>query len=684
MGSRTLARLGAGLAAGALAAAAALTTVSPAWASAPVDFAGSDIVDSVGAISGDESRVQDALDELQQTTGVTLLVAFIDEPSDPSDFDAWFDETAASNGLGARNGLFVVAVDAREYRFQIGTGVDIDESGFASIENDRVIPALGQDQWADAAIGAAEGIADELGSPLSSDEEAAAAAFSWVPAVLIIGGFIALVIVVVLIIRARNRSRSRAKAAEEARRLDVEAGGMLVALDDAVEKSEQELGFAIAEFGDEQAKPFRAALDGAKAKLRQAFTLRQQLDDVHPDSDDERRAWTNQIIELCRAADAELDDQSDAFAALREQSRNAPGEIDAAAREAQALESRLAAAPPMLAAVTARYSPDAVVTVAEAPEQTRALLDFAGERIVAARSALEAGTAGLAIGEVRAARKSLTQAAALLDKLDNIGGELDAAAQRIDSAADSLRSDVADSTRLADPADSETAARTREAQTLLAELTPSGPRRSDPLGTLSVLAETERRLDAALAPARQREEQVARARATLERSLASARGQVDSAESFIGARRGQVRDGARARLSEAKRHLAEASMLAAADPVAALDEAGSAATLATSAMNLARSDVTDQYSAGYPGGGYNTGSYGRGGSSGGDLAGAILGGIIGGMLSGGGRSSGGFGGGGFGGGFGGGGGRSGGFGGGRSGGGRSGGFGGGRRGGGRF
>ncbi|MFD1714331.1 TPM domain-containing protein [Amnibacterium flavum] len=658
-------------------------TASPAWAEAPVDFAGTDIVDTVGALGSDRAEVQSAIDELQQSTGVTLLVAFIDTPTDPASLSDWAGEVVEQNGLGTGNALMIVAVDDREYRFDVDGSVDVTDSQLDDIQSEDIVPALGRDDWAAAAVGAAGGLADALGSPIegsgsgSDSSGSAAGGFNFVPTLLIFGGLIVVIVLVIVIVRGRNIRARRRTSEEQRKALELRAGSLLVELDDALKTSEQELGFALAEFGEAQVGSFRTTLDSAQAKIRDAFRLRQQLDDTVPDSPEQRDEWTRRIIELCEAADAELDAQADAFDELRELSRTAPAALQALTPQKEALDARLEQGAHTLESLRARYSDDALASVTGNLDQARKLLGFAREQGTTARAAIDAGRGADAAVAVRGAQQAVGQAGTLLDAIDAAGPALDDAAARIGQAATELRSDVEEARAL--PAElravatADLATMTSEAERLLTEVEPGGPRSKDPIAALTTLASTEQRLDTALAPAREREERVRRARATLERSIAGARSQIDSADAYITTRRGGVGDGARSRLSEARRHLDQAQALAERDPEAALADANAASSLAVSALNFARSDVGGFWDDDSRGGGGYRGGGTSGGSGGSDLTGAILGGIIGGML-GGGRSSGGFGG------FGGGGRSSGGFGGGFGGGGF--GVGGGRRGGG--
>ena len=95
---------------------------------------------------------------------------------------------------------------------------------------------------------------------------------------------------------------------------------------------------------------------------------------------------------------------------------------------------------------------------------------------------------------------------------------------------------------------------------------PSG----DPLAALDHLARAEAAIDDALAPAREREENDSRARASLGSRLARLNSQVESVTSYITTYRGAVGPSARTALSEAARHATAATTVQTTDPVAAL------------------------------------------------------------------------------------------------------------------
>lgn len=641
--------------------AASFALASPAWAEDPVDFAGADIVDSVGALSGSEqAQVQSALDELQQKTGTTLLVAYIDAASNPSDLDAWSASVASVNGLGSDNALLVVAVEDRQYAFTVDADSTLTDSQLADIRRDDIVPSLAGDDWAGAAVGAASGIAEALGSPLTDSSESDSGSsgsgssgtgtdggFNWLPTVLIFGGLAVVIVIILRVARRRRAASPGAVAGPSQHDLDLRAGKLLVGLDDAVKTSEQELGFAVAEFGEQQTGAFSIALDTARRKLREAFRLRQQLDDAHPDSDQQRRDWTTQIISLCESADAELDKHADAFDKLRELGRTAPAALAAVTGELEKATARIDASDAQLTALGGRFAPSALEPVQQNVEQARKLVGFATSESTRAAASLRAGATGEAAVAVRNAQQSVAQVGTLLDVIDRTGPDLEAAIEKLDDAARELTSDLIESSALTPAARAltppELDAVVADARKILARSGAGGDARRDPVAALTALVAAEARVDAALAPARESAKRVERARATLDRALASARSQIDSANDFITTRRGSIGDGARTRLAEAQRHWEQASALGVTDPEMAIADAQAASSLAVSALNFAKTDVGDYWSNGpaNTGSAWPTGTRSSG-PSGGDISGAILGGIIGSVLGGG--SRGGFGG----------------------------------------
>ncbi|MCU1438400.1 MAG: hypothetical protein JWP66_1487, partial [Naasia sp.] len=513
------------------AGAAALLPALSAAAEEPVDFGGSDIADAADILSpADEGRVQDALDDLQQDTGVTLLVAYIDEPENPSNIAAWSTQVVSDNGLGANNALLVIAVDVRQYYFD--EGLNLTDAERSAVERDGLLPALGRDDWAGGAIGAAE----QLAAVLTGDEPASGGAgaspgfsFNPLPALLIIGGFVLVLVLVARILSARRKRAALRAQQEDQKQLDLRAGGLLVELDDALKTSEQELGFAEAEFGAEQTAAFRTTLVSAQQKVREAFRIKQQLDDAQPETPEQRRELSSRIIALCEEADAELDAQAEEFDKLRELGRRAPEALAAMTTEAEAIDARLPAAEAALANLSTRYAAAALADIAGNPDQARKLLSFAASEGGHAAESIRAGQGAAAAVAVRGAQQSLDQARTLLDAVERADADLAAALEQLDGEIGDLRSDIADARALP------TASAAPELPQLVAEAEQAlqaatrGETRRDPVAAVIALAALEQRVDAALGPAREQAARRQRAEAALARALQSSRAQLAAA-----------------------------------------------------------------------------------------------------------------------------------------------------------
>jgi len=229
---------------------------------------------------------------------------------------------------------------------------------------------------------------------------------------------------------------------------DRRAAAALVDLDDALKTSEQELGFAQAQFGADQTREFEQALTEAKVLARQAFQLRQRLDDAFPETPDEHRTMTLELIDLAGRADAILDAQAEAFEGLREVERNAPEILEQVAAEHAGLAARIDAAEARIAELGSSY-PDADRTpVRDAPRQARRLTAFAATAIADARTELAKPDGEPAVA-VRAAQQAVGQVNQLLASVDafaeGLAGQAEAArreAAEVDAALASARAAV--------------------------------------------------------------------------------------------------------------------------------------------------------------------------------------------------------------------------------------------------
>src|SRR5690606_24118231 len=72
--------------------------------------------------------------------------------------------------------------------------------------------------------------------------------------------------------------------------LQRQASEALVGMDNAVRSADEELAFAEAQFGTQRTEQFRGVLQQARSAAKEAFSLRQQLDDDRAEPEDVERA----------------------------------------------------------------------------------------------------------------------------------------------------------------------------------------------------------------------------------------------------------------------------------------------------------------------------------------------------------------------------------------------------------
>jgi len=631
----------------------------PAAAEAPQRLA-TQVTDPAGVLT-DRGGVDAALSDLQSKTGIQLFVVLVDSfGGTPA--QQWTDETARLSDLGNRDALLAVAVTDRAYAYSFPEDSRISDSELAAVAQNDIEPALSRSDWSGAVIAGARGYADA----------ARPASYRWVFLVL---GLVAVVAFVWLWLRKRRSASPATSAAPHEtpvgptlEELTARANALLIELDDDLRAGERELGLATAQYGAETTAPFRAALASSRQDVAEAFRLRLTLDETPAPDPAARRGVLTRIIELCQAADARLDAESEAFDQLRDlegRAAEVAAEID---RRRATLEADLPGAETTIRTLRENYSGGPVTAIAANVDQARERLSFAASALATARAALAgaesaaggAARLGAGVGSggqvpggdraeaalaVRAADQAVDQADQLVAAVGRAAVDLPAARAAADALITEITGELAAGRAALGgsvPAPAGLSAAIVGGEQALAEVGSAlSASRPDPVEAVAKLQAADAALDAALAEARDDAERLAHDRGLLAQELPVARAEVAAANDFVTTRRGAIGSEARATLSAALRHLSAAESLAGSDPATALAEARQARNLAANAGRAAQLDV-HRWDDG--GGGWGGGS----GRSGGFDTGAFTGAVLGGILSGGG-GSGGWSGGGFGG-----------------------------------
>ena len=612
------------------------------------------VTDELGIL--DASKAQQAVDTMSSKYGVGLWVLTVSDSSQKA--SAIAEQAFKDTKLGRDDMLLVINIPAdgsasKSYKLQAHS----NSSKFSESDYRRIDSALKKQLSAgdyDAAVAAIpENMSGSSGS--GSSDGSSGSGSSALP-LLLGGGAVAAGGAAAWTVYKRRKNKENddmlfgkrkkqaasggapadqasGPAAMTVEQLRTQAGSALVQADDTVRAAAEELSYAQAQFGLSATDAFTAALDSARKHLSRCFELRKILDDDIPETEPQQRQMYTEILQHCSEAVGEIRAQEEAFNKRRGIEANLPTSIAESTQRADETEQAIVMAETILVTLSAAYPASSLTSVAQAPEQARRLLAAGRTALDQARASVEASQEATAVEQVRIAQGSIAQAGQLAAQVTGARERLQSAAKDLEAAIASISSDLVDAKRLEGSVPAATLAPlVADAEAAVAEgrqasgANPSG----DPLAALDHLARAEAAIDAALAPAREREENDSRARASLGSRLARLNSQVESVTSYITTYRGAVGPSARTALSEAARHATAATTVQTTDPVAALAEVAAAEPLVAQAQALAEADVRGSSSSWSPRSGESY-SYSRdyGRSGGGlDLGSLLLGGLL--------------------------------------------------------
>lgn len=430
--------------------------------------------------------------------------------------------------------------------------------------------------------------------------------------------------------RKREQEQLQIQDAELQRRAET----ALVAADERVRLTTDELAFAEAELGAGPTQDLREALAAVRTHLGEAFQLNQLNHDEIPDTAEELRTRNARIAQLSEWAEDLLEDRTQSLAARVATARRAPEVLEGVRRDAARLRTRLPNARETVTRLAERYTPDALRQIARNPDEAEQLIGFAEHSGGVSERRREAGQREQANLALEAATESVRRAGTLLDAVETYEIEALRAESTLAAVVEDSRGDlVAARTAPQSPAALTAAAALGDA---LAALPPAGDK-TDPFTELTTLREANTALDAAIDMARERAAKPLPSAEQVRHALDDADQQLAIARDIIGGHRGWIGADARTRLAEAERirldlveHLGQRVSLG-ASPVPedereqALVVARRVAFLAAEALQLAQRDIDrsrPQDPGAWGGGGWG------GGNRGGGMGGSILGGLV--------------------------------------------------------
>jgi len=422
-----------------------------------------------------------------------------------------------------------------------------------------------------------------------------------------------------------NRKKQRAAQAAEDAEITRRASSALVAIDERIRTTSDELVYAEAELGADATKPLRDALAAVRQHLAEAFHLHQLNHDDIPDTSQEIRTRSARITQLCEWAEELLDDRTEALKAPIERARRAPEIITGIRRDVERLTERLPQVRATLDRLATRYSTEALRKVAGNHAEAQQLLEFALHGADVSERRREAGRREQANLALETAIEAVRRATTLIDAVDNYEVEALRAESTLDAIVLDSREDLAAAKDLTSVPEVAQAMAVLEKE--LASLAPAGTP-TDPFAELTRLREANAALDAIVAKTRERAARPVIPEAHVRHALDDADRQLGVARSVISGHRGWIGADARTRLAEAERirldlAWANGPTIPEDDRERALADARRCGMLASEALQLAQRDIDSSRPQGGPGWGG-----GAGGRGGGDIMGGILGGLV--------------------------------------------------------
>lgn len=432
--------------------------------------------------------------------------------------------------------------------------------------------------------------------------------------------------------------------------LEERAQEELTSTDASIRTADDELRLAIAEFGEDRARPFIRAMDHSKRTLERAFQLRSTIDSGTVRSEEERKAMLVDIVSSCGQANRGLDKQSDEFSRLRGLLIDSDRRLDELTQRIVSLRARLPQAASTLNELRTKYTSDVLASIADNVDIATEHLDNA-ERAVDKGRALThqpAGEQGGLVEFIRTAEMTTGQADDLLTDIEQADERIAEARSNIRSLIDEITDELTEAGKLRARASAQGSqfdfdkmdaiateawdavedARAIEAATgtSAATLTAGGDDESgstsakggelaragaDPLAMYKRLLEADEKLDALLEQARDSDRDRNRALRVFDRTRDDAAAQIGAADSLISTRGQAVGSQARTLLSDAQRQLSQAQSLRTTDTRRAISEARHAGELGRRAEQAARNDIDDftRRNQSYFGGGGNGGAF---------------------------------------------------------------------------
>ena len=587
----------------------AVALASPALATPPANTFDKHLSDPSGYLEN-SGQVAQALSEASRAD--YQIYAALTESFAPLDAQQWCVKSRDQGAGSSQSVLLAIAVKERAYYICPTADVRISDS-----RQNRIVqgiePLLSQGKW-DQAIkvfaASATASSSDMGGAVSEEESARTGNWLRPLALILVVAGIGIGIIAFILRQSKTRTQIRTRQAAADKQIVEQAGGAVLAADDAIRGAKEELEFAKMQLGATQTEEYAQVLAQATQARDSAMEKLASLDSL---AGIERTQQAQEALKQAQRCLELLSQQTEKLARLRESLASLPSRIKNQLSLISELETQAEQLPGIVAALHKTYPQATLTSLEEAPEQIRNLLGAARETLEPLQS--EPSSPALKV-QVQTAERAIAQARALIKEVSEAEGQLANLKQSLLAAVTSISADLDDVKRLNLQDKSIFQTLCSKAQAGIDNCLQARDGQADPLAALSAIAQAEADLDQALAPYRQDSEQKQKGAARLQTALDSAQARIASANSYVSSHRGAVGLDARQYLARAESLYQQAQDSRGDTGIKLAELAGEAADKARESASLDYQQRRNDW-GGQPGGG---------GSD--FLTGMILGGIL--------------------------------------------------------
>lgn len=561
----------------------------------------------------DQVELQDAAVDTRQQLGLEVYFVFVDTYGDFTPA-GWTQEFVSMSHISGPNYLVItVATEQRDLYLAQGGALSTDQ--MQTLMNNYLIPSLQQSDasWGNIGPATVEGL-----HALRSSQPAESATDDGVP--LGLGAFIltlvaAAAVAIYYVVRRLTRRKRNREAAMNALanpqwdapnplgavpldQLHQRSKEVLIATDNAIRQADQAVLTARQEFGDAAVEQYQIALQKASAHLRQAFTIRQELDDAFPETQQQQHQMLTELLRHCDQAGTLLKENATQFEQMRDIMADPHSRIANLTLRIVEARARLEPAHQTIASLQQRYKRLNLETI-------EANVLGAEENITLAEESLDSARQGLKrpVEEHYPVAPAIVQAEKLLAQAERLLAAVDHADEDITHAQASLQDQKEELTKTLAEADSFLSSPLAKSSTVntnpvqnAVDLARQALKRAEsrgeamPLPCYNELVAADTSLQSTLISTEGQANTLQRQKETVHQAIITAQHQVRAAQDLVNTRTNIVQAMARTRLSQAQTHLRMAEQVAETDYLTALQEAQKAMMMAQEATQAAAHD----------------------------------------------------------------------------------------------